>query len=229
MSVVGQFPLLDPKRRIMRSPINPLDKATVVSIFPREIREIKPTIQPGVFIIPPGSNEKPGILTVGPSSWWHDVDENMPLLEIPSSSVSIAESIIKDYCNGLLGFETNAQAPGLFYVAGELTSDEVKTKYKTELEAANMRQKRWYGILLRLADSLWARSNGNPITISDDMRLAARELGQKDKDWMRDFAAVDLVRCQACGALKNPDFPVCGSCRNVDMSHPKAKDLKFAS
>src|SRR5215467_15133549 len=138
MSVVGQFPLLDAKRRIIRTPANPLDKATVVSIFPREIDENKPTIQPGRFLIPPGSFTRPAVLVVGPSSWWHDVDENMPLLEIPSSSVTVAESIIKDYCVGILGFETGKSSPGLFYIPGEFTSTQVLEKYKGELEAANL-------------------------------------------------------------------------------------------
>lgn len=223
---VGQFP--DPKRRVIRAPVNPLDKATIVSIYPREIDEKKPTIQPGRFTIKPGSYDTPSLLPVGPSSWWREVDEDQPLLEIPVSSVQIADSVVKDYCNGLLGYSPDSASPGLFYVPGDITVKTIKEQYKTELDKALTRQRAWYSILMRLADSLWARSNGNPLAISDDMRMAARELGQTTKDWMSDFRMVDMVRCKACGALKNPEYPVCGTCRNVDTSHPAARDLKFA-
>jgi hypothetical protein len=76
-----------------------MDKTTIVSIYPNEIIETKPTIQPGRFVIPAGSFEKPSITVVGPSSWWREIDMDQPLLEIPVSSVQIADSVIKDYCN----------------------------------------------------------------------------------------------------------------------------------
>ena len=88
MAIVGQFPS---HRMAMRAPVNPLDKSTVVSIFPREIHEIKHTLIPGEFYIPPGSYENPSILVVGPSSWWRDIDPDQPLIEIPVSSVLIAK------------------------------------------------------------------------------------------------------------------------------------------
>ena len=53
------------KRRLIRSARNPMDKCTIVSIFPKEINEIKHTIEPGRFVIPPGTFEKPAVLTVG--------------------------------------------------------------------------------------------------------------------------------------------------------------------
>lgn len=229
MAIVGQFPgLNDMKRRVIRAPTNPLDKCTIVSIFPKEIDEYKCTIQPGRFIVPAGRPEAPSILVVGSSSWWREVDEDQPLLEIPVSSIQVADSVVRDYCVGLLAYNGQQAGPGLFYIPGEHTVEKIKKDFPQEFKAAEDRQKNWYSILIKLADSLWARSNGNPLAVSDDMRMAAREMNQTTKDWMRDFQMVDMVRCQACGALKNPMFPVCGSCRNVDMSHPKAKDLKFA-
>jgi uncharacterized OB-fold protein len=40
---------------------------------------------------------------------------------------------------------------------------------------------------------------------------------------------LELIRCNACGNLRNPQYPVCPTCKNVDMSHPLAKELKFAN
>lgn len=237
MSVVGQFPLMsDFKRRTIRAPVNPLDKSTIVSIFPKHIIERKCTIQPGVFEIHPGSPESPSILIVGPSSWWKEIDENQPLLEIPHSSIVVADSVVKDYCNGLIACDMADNVPGLFFVPGSKTAmsrnetDEqvtlnwIKKEYQAELNAANIRQRNWYSALVRMADALWSRSAGNPLSISDDMKLAARSLNLVNKEWLKDSQVMELVRCAACGHLKNPLYPICSNCKAI--SDPvKAKEL----
>lgn len=226
-AIIGAFPLENPMRRIIRAPINPLDVSTVVSIYPVEVDEIKHTIQPGRFIIPPGTEAKPAILIVEPSSWWREVDEDQPLLEIPVSSIAIADSIVKDYCQGILGAGGDAK-PGLFYVPGRHSSDEIKKSYAHEIVKAVRQQRSYYENLIKLADSLWARSNGNPLAISDGMRLAAREMGQGTREWMKNQQMMETTRCKACGGLRNPEYPICPNCKSIDMTHPGAKDLKFA-
>ena len=102
----------------------------------------------------------------------------------------------------------------------------IQKEYSNQLKAAERRQNNWYGILVKLADSLWARSNGNPLAISDDMRMAARELNLSQvKDWMKDFQMVEMVRCKACGSLKNPQYPICAQCHFPDPDHPMTKQL----
>lgn len=230
MSIVGMFPGMDNfRRRTIRGPVNPLDKSTVVSIYPKEIDESKHTLTPGRFFISPGSFDSPSILVVGPSSWWREIDEEQPLLEIPVSSIQVADSIVKDYCNGVLGCNMADTMPGLFYLPGEQTIETIKKSFQGELDKALVRQRNYYSLLVKLGDALWARSNGNPLAVSDDMRLAAKEMNIETKDWMKDFQMVDMVRCFACGALKNPLYPICATCRAVDSSHPKSKDIKFAS
>lgn len=225
MGVIGQFPLLsDVKRRTIRAPVNPLDKSTVISIYPRFISERKYTIQPGIFEIQPGSYDKPAILVVGPSSWWKEIDENQPLLEIPHSSVQIADSVVKDYCNGLIGCDMADNMPGLFYIPGEWTVDKIKRERKADLDKANQKQRNWYTALVRMADALWSRSAGNPLTISEDMKIAARELNMVNKEWLKDSQTMELVRCQACGSLKNPLYPICGNCKAI-TDKAKAEEL----
>src|SRR5258708_2992817 len=134
MSVVGGFPgIVASRRRTIAAPVNPLDKCTIVSIYPREIRETKPTIQPGKFHILAGSIKKPSILIVGPSSWWKEIDEEQPLLEIPNSSIQVADSIVKDYCNGLLGCNMGESMPGIFWVPGAWNLTQVKEKFSDKL------------------------------------------------------------------------------------------------
>lgn len=215
----------DLKRQTIRAPVNPLDKCTVVSIYPKKIPpEIKPTIQPGVFQIPYGTYKDPGILVVGPSSWWKELDENQPLLEIPQSSIQIAESIVKDWANGIYGCDMGENMPGLFWIPGEWTLEKIKAERQPDLDEANRKQRNWFQFLVNAADSTWARTNGSPLSISDDMRMAARELNLIQKEWLRDAEVVDLVRCKACGALKNPKYPICPNCKAID-DPAKAKEL----
>ena len=203
-----------------------MDKATVVSIYHREINERKCTLQPGIFVVPPGSMENPSTLVVGPSSWWREIDDEQPLLEIPTSAIQIAESVVKDWAIGLIGVNLGEIQPGVFYIPGEHDGAAVKKNFGHLLLHAGRMQTAWFQRLIQLADGLWARSSGNPIVVAEDMRDAARILGVQ-KDWMANFQAVEMVRCIACGTLRNPLFPVCAVCKNVvDPEKAKALDLK---
>lgn len=215
-------------RQVIRSAKNPIDKSTIISIFDREINEVKHTIEPGRFRIAAGSPERPATLVVGSSSWWSDRDAEQPMLEIPVSSVQVANAIIRDYCVGILACDMEGSMPGLFFVLGEVNSLEVKTKYKDKLAEAKAKQDNWFRSLVTMADSLWARANGNPLVISNEMRLAARSLNLNDKPWLKDFQATAMMKCMGCGNLRNPEYPICPSCKLIDQSHPHAKELKFA-
>lgn len=226
--LVGEFPGLNhPNRRMIRAPINPMDKSTIVSILPKKISERKCTLQPGIFEIQPGTFDKPAILVVGTSSWWREVGDHEPLLEIPNSAIAVAKSVVDDYCNGLLGCNMGNQMPGLFYLAGDLSVAKLKAEHMPLLINARENQKRWFLELVKMADILWSRSNGNPLAINEDSRLAAKELNL-NKPWMGDQQTVELVRCIACGNLRNPAYPVCAVCKAVADPELAAKlNLKF--
>ena len=228
MSVVGVFPGHDAKRRTIRAPVNPMDISTVVSIYPKVINEVKHTIQPGRFSIAAGSYDIPALLIVGPSSWWREIDEEQPLLEIPNSSIQIADSIVKDYCNGLLGCNMSDAMPGLFYIPGRFNVAEIKKTYNHLLIEAKNKQDNWYKELINKADSDWARSNGNPLTISEDMRLAAREM-KLAKDWMKDFTQLQLVACPACSTRITSNIIICPNCKVIlDKVRFKELGMEFA-
>jgi len=202
-------------QQVQRAPVNPIDKSTVISILPKRIVEVKPTIQPGRFIIESGSYANPSILVVGSSSWWKELEDNQPMLEIINPSNLVADSIVRDYCNGLLACDMGDSMPGLFYIPGNITVQTLKKEYQPLLDKAQERQKKWYFTLIKMADALWSRSSGNPLSISDDMRLAARELGSNTKEWLKDYQNIEMIRCVACGALRNPAYPVCQACNRV--------------
>jgi len=230
MSIVGEFPGISQiNRRTLRAPVNPMDKCTVVSIFPKWVRESKATITPGFFEIPPGSFEKPSILVVGTSSWWKEIDEHQPLLEIPVSSIQVADSIVNDYCNCLLASNAGDQKPGIFYIPGEHTQDGLKKDHMPLLIDAQAKQKKWFMEIIRISDVMWSRSNGNPLSISDDARLACKQLNITQKPWLGDMQAAELIRCVACGALRNGQFPICQTCKAIaDPELAKKLNLTFA-
>jgi len=227
---VGEFPgMAQMNRRTIRAPVNPMDKSTVVSILPKRILERKATCQPGIFELSPGSAELPAVLVVGPSSWWREVDENQPLLEIPVSSIQIADSIVRDYCNGLLACNMGDMMPGLFYLPGEFDVNRIQTEHAALIHSALAKQKKWFLELIRIADILWSRSNGNPLSISDDARMACKELNISNKPWLGDLQQSELIRCVACGSLRNANFPICQTCKAiVDPALAKKLNLTFA-
>lgn len=224
MSLVGGFPSLrEMARRAVPGPVNPFDKSTIVSIYPRPIRFENITLNPGRWYLEAGSVEKPAILTIGPSSWWKDVGPDEPLIEIVQSSVQVAESLVKDYLNGLFACNMVDTMPGLFFLPGKAyTLKEVMKDHELLLAVALKNQRNYYASLIKYGESLWARSNGNPLVINDEMRLAAKTLGRNDVDWMKDHVNAGLVPCFACGEFKNPEFPICKACHTIDPNHPKA-------
>ena len=227
---VGEFPgIAQANRRTIRAEVNPMDKSTIVSILPKPISERKATITPGFFHLGPGSFDSPSILVVGPSSWWREIDENQPLLEIPVSSIQIADSVVRDYANGLLACNMADQMPGLFYLPGEYTVERLRKEHLPMLEKARLNQKKWFLELVRIADILWSRSNGNPLSISDDARLACKELNITGKPWLGDLQTAELVRCVACGSLRNQHYPICQTCKAIaDPELAKKLGLTFA-
>lgn len=230
MSLVGGFPSLrELSRRAVPGPVNPLDKSTVVSIYPRPLRFENITLNPGRWYMEAGSIEKPSVMVIGPSSWWKDVGPDEPLIEIVQSSVQVAESLVKDYLNGLFACNMVDTMPGLFFIPGPWTLKQVKEEYETLLTLALRNQKNYYSALIKYGESLWARSNGNPLVINDEMRLAAKTLGRNDVDWMKDHVNAGLQPCFACGEFKNPEFPICKACHTIDPNHPKAKFIQRVS
>jgi hypothetical protein len=212
-------------KRTIRQQANPLDKATFVSVLPLLIDEYKHTIQPGHFKLEPGSPDKPQVLVVSPSSWWRDIGDEMPLIEIPNGAMLVAQSLVQDFIAGMIGVGDGAQ-PGLFYVPGEHDVKGIREKFGTELDNAVQRQKRWFRNLVDMADKDWAASNGNPSVISGLMKLAAQHLNFTDRPWMKTSIDIQKVPCAACGNLRNPAYPVCGTCnRTVDLELAKKMGL----
>lgn len=213
--MAGHNVILGNRRIPARQPVNPADKCTVFSIYPKTIDEVKHTISPGRFIIPAGSIENPSRLVVGSSSWLREIDVDQPYLEIPNSSYQVANSIVTDYCNGLIGCNMEDAMPGIFFIPGDITVELLLKEYKSTFDKAVVKQTRFWHSIIELTDILWSNTNGNPLCVSEDARLACRMTGIENKDWMQNFQNMGQVRCIACGSLRNPAFPVCASCNRI--------------
>lgn len=219
------------RRGVRRGPVNSLDRCTIVSIFPRLIDEKKP-VWPERFIIAPGNINSPSLTIVEPASCWREIDADQPLVEIPISSVQIAHSVIYDYCVGMNEVVIGTRQPGLFYVEGAYHDLDVLLKlpnYNLMYQAAINWQENWYKSLVAQADVDWARTQGNPLSISLDAKNAAEFLQLKEKAWMKDHFSYELTNCPGCGVMRNPNFPICANCKLVlDEDKFKALGMKLA-
>lgn len=242
------FAAFAPSIKVHRRPKNPLDKCTIVSVFPRAIIDYKPTAFPQTHRIEAAPADGFSLCVVEGASWFKEMEEDQPLLEIPITSIQVCEAFIRDYVNGLVGYVPNVAMPGLFFVPGQHDAKSILTvklpdnlddngriasrgqTFQQLLDDAKAKQKNWFANLVKMADVDWARSNGNPLSVSDLSRLAAEYLGMKDKPWMSDIAHLEKSNCPACGFIVNPAFPICSNCKAVvNEARAKELNLKFAS
>lgn len=195
---------------------NPLDKATMISIVPFDVPMVFPTITPGKFLIPAAADDDFNILVLGPSFWYQDMGEDRPAIRVAESSIQVATSFVNDFCNSQLGMSEDAK-PGLMFVPGAKTKHEIRGDkgLAKDLLDLDTKQKKWFKSLVEIADILWINTNGQPAAISATARLAAQKLNLNHKEWLKDTHTVDLVRCPACGTLKDPQFPVCTACHTI--------------
>lgn len=213
------------QRKVVRGTPNPLDIATIISVFPREVRDFKPTVFPGNFLIKPGTPEKPTLTYIGSSYWVAGGLMEMPEIEVPHSGIVMADSIIKDYCNGLVGCNMGDKKPGLFCVNGSIEEKDIP---KERLAQTIKFQENWFYDLVKIADVLWVRTNGNPTAVNEMNIMAAQQLGLK-KPWMDKIVQQDLIKCMACQTLVGNLAIVCPNCKVVlDTKRWNEMKLQFA-
>jgi hypothetical protein len=211
--------------------INPLDKATIVSIVPFDILEFKYTLFPGRFFIPKAEDKDFQLLTVGQSFFYQEMGDDRPAIQVPEGALGVAESIVNDFVNAQVGCDMAGCMPGIGYLPGELTKQDFKTKKDLQAFLVDLDEKQttWFKRLVYIADTLWVRTNGQPASISDTARLAARRLNLIHKEWLKDSHATELVRCPACGNLNSDMVVVCPVCKIViDPVRFAALGLQFA-
>lgn len=211
------------KRTINLLPKNPMDKTTIVSIYPREVVDIKPTLFPARFVIPAAPIDSFSLFIVEGASYFIPSQiAKQPPTEVQVNSMMLAESILRDSIPSM-NLVSATHRPGIFAIPGEYNRITILKythadgrKFQDLLEAAKEWQQAYWTDIMNEADYFWSSSNGNPKAIPDDAKLAAKILGmEKTKPWMNNVVASELTNCVACGEMINPKFPVCKFCNRV--------------
>ena len=220
------------KRTINLLPKNPMDKTTIVSVYPREIIDTKPTLFPSRFIIPPAPQDSFSLLVISGASYFipSPIDKQPPT-EVQVNSMMLAESILHDSIPSM-NLVSATHRPGVFAIPGEFNKTTIlkyvhadgRSFQQLINEAKEWQQSYWTDIMNE-ADYFWSSSNGNPKAIPEDAKLAAKILGiEKTKPWMSNVVASELINCRFCGEMINPNFPICKHCHHV-VDEKKYKTL----
>lgn len=226
------------KQMINLLPRNPMDVTTIVSIYPRDIIDEKPTMFPARYVIkaaPIGGFSLTHIK--GASFFIPSSIERQPPTEVQVNSMALTESILRDSIP-TMNLVTAGHRPGIFAIPGnhdKITVNLYKhadgRTFKELLEMANEWQQAYWADVMNEADSFWASTNGNPKSIPEDARLAAKILGmEKSKPWMNNVIASEMSNCRACGEMINPAFPVCKHCHAIlDVKKAEELGIQFAA
>lgn len=219
-------------RTISTIPTNDL-KCTVVSIVPFAIKEAKPGLIPPTYEIAASEKGEPQILHIGTAVHYVYIDADRGSLQVRDSPQEVARSIVEDYVSSQLEVGDGV-FPGIFYVPGEFSVEEIKSKFEEELAQLKIAQYKWLLQLTRLADKDWSQYQ-KPNVISAFQRKAAEIIGLKVEQhpWMnpeiKEIAPViELSSCPGCGSGVRDGIAVCPSCKCV-LDAEKYKTLAFAS
>jgi hypothetical protein len=193
--------------------------ATIVSIFPRRLVEVKPGLNPAEYVIPAGSVDNPSMLIIEDNVYY--LMDSDPLsdskiqskIKVPVRPIELAQSIIMDYVSALISVESN-KMPGLFAVKGGYDDPKlVKARFHQNIQTMNEVQISWFQALVLMADEIWAKTRA-PHGISDLQREACRQL-HIEREWLISAKPSDMVKCKFCTMLVNSDAVICPSCRHV--------------
>lgn len=207
---------------------------TLVSMVPFPIREEKPGLVPSVVHIPAAEKDNFVVVHVKPCFYPMYIDEARGSFNVPVPPDQLAKSIIDDFVNAQLGVDRHPEhpaSPGMFFVVGKLTKEQIKKEYPDAVQEALNTQKEWFRRLVQSADDDWQRYRQHK-TISDLQRHAAKSLGL-ERDWLvvtKDAPMTPISAgktCPACFSTVHPQAIICPQCRCV-MDAKAYAAMKFA-
>lgn len=195
--------------------------STIISLLPFDLIESKPGLHPNEYIIHKAEGDKIG-LTIIPNNVFYLINPD-PLadakdvrnIQVPVKSIELAQSIIVDYSNALLGVSPPDAMPGLVAVKGDYSNrTEVSKEFIKEIMIARNAQNNWFENLVNIADDTWAKTR-SPMGISDLQRSAAKLLGRK-RDWINPTPAELIMNsCPICKATINEGALKCVACGTI--------------
>lgn len=202
---------------------------TVVSYVPFLIREEKPGLIPGRFLIEPSDTKEPKLLVLERSIHYVYLDENRGSLQVRDPADEVARSIVEDFNNSQLGISDGVH-PALFWVPGSHTVKSIQETFPQDVTRVKVAQMKWLTAICRIADNDWNKYHQHNV-VSDFQREAAHLIGWRpeEHEWMNKVAAsVQSSNCPACNQLVTPTMVICTNCRCV-LKPEDYKKLQFAT
>lgn len=195
-------------------------KVTIVSTLPLEINETKPGLIPGQFIIPLAKKDDFSFIVIDDCQTIHlNPVPNMPNMVIPEPAETVAKAIIRDYRDSAMETSSHTQEdgsigiPGLFYLTGEVSKIDIKTKHKELLDQAHKNTKAWFKNLVTKADDTWVKYKQRRM-ILDLARIAANNLGL-EREWNYDMLSNQSMNCPWCKTNIHPESIKCANCNEI--------------
>lgn len=197
---------------------------TIVSFYPQPIHEEKSSINPGTYLIPPSDGKTPKILHIESGYSRVYLDEHRGSLQVTIPAEEIAESICRDFSASMIAYEDDAK-PGIFWLEGRLTVDEVLKKHSDKCNEALRKQKNWFTALVKLADDEWKKTQQLK-AISGLQRFACNFLNL-ERAWNVEAEVLNSMRCPACATIISAGIAICPNCTAI-LDREKAKQFEFA-
>lgn len=188
---------------------------TVVSFFPFPLLEEKPGLIPNRFQIPASDTHKPQVLKVTKAMHYVYLDETRGSLQVRDSPDEVARSIVDDFSNAQLGIGEGAK-PGLFWVNGDYSAEQIEKEFKQEIVQAKVAQMKWFQAICRIADDDWNKYHQHNV-VSDFQRKAAHLIGWKPEEhtWMNARALENSIKCPSCLTVVDGATVLCPTCKRI--------------
>jgi hypothetical protein len=192
-------------------------KSTVISMLPYDYKADFPGVIPPYWLIPGLDVED---LKRGDFNVIH-VDDSIgyvPMLDGRSimqryPGEMIAGSIVNDHINS--SYAANQEAfPGLKALPGVHKKDEILKNFSEELKGLDIAQRKWFTILVRLADDMWRTPLGRQSGVISDLQRTAAKVVSPGKEWINDVR-VDLIPCPACTMSIPAAAMICPQCKTI--------------
>lgn len=194
---------------------------TFVSCVPRPIHEDMPHIRPSLYHVEPAKDKDFEVLYIE-----NAIDDVYAGEGKHIQRVVFAEEVAANLARMVTGSQLcigEDAGPGVFFVAGKQSKDQIIKNHSTELAVARIRQLKWYKNLVKDADDVWNKFRQHRM-ISDLHRFAAGAL-KLNREWMLVIDdEFDQLDCPACGKkLPNKEVTVCAECKTIIKPEEHAK------
>lgn len=190
-------------------------KCTVVSFVPFPLREVKPGLIPGVYLMEASDVITPQLLIVDAAKYFVYIDSTRGSLPVETGSDKVAQSICDDFVDGQLAI-TEFKRPAIFWVPGIIDEATLKQQHKVMCQVKIAGQRSWMIDVCKIADNDWRRYKTHT-AISDNQRKFANMLGYKanEHEWMVMDEAINFHNCPVCKSRVDKEAIVCISCRYI--------------